>query len=395
MLSRRRWLSLALGLFLLLLILDGCRLGHAGWLAYSNGMAGRQTLEQGWQAAKEGDWPRAQLAISQADQSFSVARDQSLILAKHPLWSKIGWYHRQTDSAYNLFKATEIACRTALDLFAQAEQWQDNWPDGLAEASLENLTSSSTGQILSQMAGWQPLLLETLANLNELESSLAQVNFSFGLTRLNQPVEDLRQALKSGKELLAEHLPWLQLAPYLAGQLNDGRFLLILQNNDELRPTGGFIGNYGLLELRDGQVANLETHDSYHLDMPAQAYFKPAPPAELNKYLGVKQWFLRDANWSPDFPTTARQLEHFYKEQTKVIDKATTTERLDGVIAITPAIVEDLLGIVGPITIEDQTYNQQNFVELLQYRVEMSYDTYGVTSWDRKEVINQVITELE
>lgn len=392
--SRRLFWLVIVGC-LLIIVVDGYRLTRAAWLTYQSGLTGKQSLEQSWQLAKDGEWPRAQTAVQQAQQSFLAARDHSQVLANHWLLSRIGWYHQQTNSVYNLLKSAELACQTAVDVFAQAEQWQSNWPSGLTAASLENLTPSSTAQILSQMQGIQPLLLKTLTNLHELEGSLNQVNFAVGLTRLNAPVGELRQALQDGKALLAEHLPWLQLAPYLAGQISDGRFLLILQNNDELRPTGGFIGNYGLLELRDGQVINLETHDSYHLDMPAQDYFKPAPPAELNKYLGVRQWFLRDANWSPDFPTTARQVRYFYQEQTKAIAKATTTERIDGVIAITPAIVEDLLGLVGPITVEDQTYDQQNFVELLQYRVEMSYDNYGVTSWNRKAVINDVIRELE
>ena len=392
--SRRLFWLVIIGC-LLIIIIDGCRLTRAAWLTYQSGLAGKQSLEQGWQLAKAGEWLPAQTAVQQAQQSFLAARDHSQILAKHWLLSRIGWYHQQTNSVYNLLKSAELACQTAVDVLAQAEQWQSNWPSGLTAASLENLTPSSTTQILSQMQGIQPLLLKTLANLHELESSLNQVNFAAGLTKLNAPVGELRQALQDGKALLAEHLPWLQLAPYLAGQVSDGRFLLILQNNDELRPTGGFIGNYGLLELHNGQVVNLEAHDSYHLDMPAQDYFKPAPPAELNKYLGVKQWFLRDANWSPDFPTTARQVRYFYQEQTKAINKTATAERIDGVIAITPAIVEDLLGLVGPITVEDQTYNQQNFVELLQYRVEMSYDNYGVTSWNRKAVINDVIRELE
>lgn len=393
--TSRRLVWLVIVSCLLIIVVDSCRLTRTAWLTYQSGFAGKQSLEQSWQLAKDGEWVQAQAAVQRAQQSFLLARDHSQILVNHWLLSRIGWYHQQTNSVYNLLKSAELACQTAVDVLTQAEQWQSNWPSGLTAASLENLTPSSTAQILSQMQGIKPLLLKTLTNLHELESSLNQVNFAAGLIRLNAPVGELRQVLQDGKALLAEHLPWLQLAPYLAGQISNGRFLLILQNNDELRPTGGFIGNYGLLELRDGQVINLETHDSYHLDMPAQDYFKPAPPAELNKYLGVRQWFLRDANWSPDFPTTARQVRYFYQEQTKAIAKATTTERIDGVVAITPAIVEDLLGLVGPITVEDQTYDQQNFVELLQYRVEMSYDNYGVTSWNRKAVINDVIRELE
>lgn len=394
MLSRRAWFWLIFSFFAILIILDAVRLGSLGLTAYRQALAGRQSFEQGWREVKAGDWTAASQEIQAAQKSFTVARNNSYVLAHHFLWSKIGWYHQQTNSAYNLFKSSEIACRTAVSFLGQVDKLQNTKLTNLIPGAIATDDKSNT-QVLAQMKEIQPLILETLANINELEASLAQVNFAAGLTELNQPVAELRSNLDSGKKLLADYLPWIQLAPYIANQVGDGRFLLILQNNDELRPTGGFIGNYGLLELKDGRVANLETHDSYHLDMPAQDAFKPAVPYELNRYLGVKQWFFRDANWSPDFPTTARQLKYFYQEQTKVIKKTATAEKIDGVIAITPPLVEDFLDIVGPITVEDQTYTRSNFVDLLQYRVEMSYDQYGVSSWNRKEVINDVIKELK
>ncbi len=394
MLSRRAWFWLIFSFFAVLIVLDAVRLGSLGLTAYRQALVGRQSFEQGWQEIKAGDWTAASQEIQKAQQSFTIARNNSYVLAHHFLWSKIDWYHQQTNSAYNLFKSSEIACRTAVSFLGQVDKLQNTKLTNLIPGAIAT-NDKTNAQVLAQMKEIQPLILETLANINELEASLAQVNFAAGLTELNQPVAELRSSLDSGKKLLADYLPWIQLAPYIANQVGDGRFLLILQNNDELRPTGGFIGNYGLLELKDGRVANLETHDSYHLDMPAQDAFKPAVPYELNRYLGVKQWFFRDANWSPDFPTTARQLKYFYQEQTKVIKKTDTAEKIDGVIAITPPLVEDFLDIVGPITVEDQTYTRSNFVDLLQYRVEMSYDQYGVSSWNRKEVINDVIKELK
>ncbi|HNW55751.1 MAG TPA: DUF4012 domain-containing protein [bacterium] len=396
MFSRRTWFWLIFSFFCLLIVIDVLRLGSLGITAYHEAIAGRRSFEQGWQEIKSGNWPVASQDIASAQKSFAKARDNSYVIANHFLWSKVGWYRQQSNSAYNLFKSSEIACRTAGSFLKQADEWQggqlSTW---LPAAVSAKAATTSNAQMVAQMKAIQPLILETLSSINEIESSLAQVDFAAGLTELNKPVSELRTSVESGKKLLAEYLPWIQLAPYIANQVGDGRFLLVLENNDELRPTGGFIGNYGLLELKNGRVANLETHDSYHLDMPAQDVFKPAVPYELNRYLGVKQWFFRDANWSPDFPTTARQLKYFYQEQTKVINKTSEAEKIDGVIAITPPLVEDFLDIVGPITVEDQTYTRSNFVDLLQYRVEMSYDQYGVSSWNRKEVINDVIKELK
>ena len=393
--SKRRFIWFLVIIILVIFVIDLSRLGYTALKAYKAGMEGETQLSTGWQAVKQGEWSQAQGALDQAQESFAQARTLSLNLVHHPLWSQIPWYRQQTTSAYNLSKAADIACSTTLKILRQVQEWPDDLSQDLSQLSLSQLSTTSLSMALSKAQQTPALILDSLASLHEIESSLAAVNFGPGLNNLNAPVKEALATLEDGKKLLADYLPWLQLAPYLAKQLSNGRFLLILQNNDELRPTGGFIGNYGLLELQNGHIVNLEVHDSYHLDMPAQDYFKPAPPPLLNKYLGVKQWFLRDANWSPDFPTAARQIGYFYQEQTKIINKTSSTPDIDGVIAITPPLIEDLLGLVGPITVEGQTYNQQNFVDLLQYRVEMSYDEYGVSSWNRKEVINDVISELK
>ena len=393
--SKRRFIWFLAIIILAIFVIDLSRLGYTALKVYRAGIQGKTQLSTGWQAVKQGAWSQAQEALGQAQESFAQAHNLSLNLVHHPLWSQIPWYRQQATSVYNLSKAADIACSTTLKILGQVQEWPDDLSPDLSQLSLNQLSTSSLSLALNQVQQTPALILDALASLHEIESSLSAVNFTYGLSNLNAPVKKALEALEDGKKLLADYLPWLQLAPYLAKQLSAGRFLLILQNNDELRPTGGFIGNYGLLELENGRITNLEVHDSYHLDMPAQDYFKPAPPKELNKYLGVKQWFLRDANWSPDFPTAARQIGYFYQEQTKIINKTSSTPHIDGVIAITPPLVEDLLGLIGPITVEGQTYNQQNFVDLLQYRVEMSYDEYGVSSWNRKEVINDVIGELK
>ena len=108
---------------------------------------------------------------------------------------------------------------------------------------------------------------------------------------------------------------------------------------------------------------------------------------------------MRDSNWSPDWPASAEKIEWFYKTEDKLLPPKNKINNFfgdfDGIIGITPELIIDLLKITGPIIIEGEEYNSNNFVDLLQYRVEKSYVKLGVPSWQRKEVIGKIVKELK
>ena len=120
-------------------------------------------------------------------------------------------------------------------------------------------------------------------------------------------------------------------------------YLLLLQNNMELRPTGGFIGSVGFLALNQGKMQNLEIFDVYTLDGQLKGHVEP--PQEIRKYLNQPNWFLRDSNFDPDFAKSALQAQWF-------LEKA-ISRRVDGVIAINLFFVQDLLDVVGSVTLAD------------------------------------------
>jgi len=119
----------------------------------------------------------------------------------------------------------------------------------------------------------------------------------------------------------------------------------------------------------------------------------------LQKYLNAKKWYMRDANWSPDWPTAARQIEDFYwKEDALLLEKNKINNfqgKFNGVIAVTPNVIADILNFIGPIKIGNEEYNKDNFQKLLEYRVEKGYVQLGTPEWQRKEVIGQIASELK
>jgi Protein of unknown function (DUF4012) len=134
----------------------------------------------------------------------------------------------------------------------------------------------------------------------------------------------------------------LQVAPDLLGANGARVYLLIVQNSDELRPTGGFISSVVRVRVENGDVSTLDFSDSYAIDNPQVSH--PDAPPPLQHYMDAGMWVVRDANWSPDYPTAARDIEHLYQ-----LDRGVAS---DGVIAVDLKMVPHLLEAFGPVDVE-------------------------------------------
>ncbi len=138
---------------------------------------------------------------------------------------------------------------------------------------------------------------------------------------------------------------------------NDQKYLVILQNSDELRATGGFMGSFFILETRDGLLQNPQVQDIYVPDGQFQGLVEA--PAGLHDYLSAgKGWRLPDANWWPNFPDSAKQILFF-------IEKV-ENQNYQGVIALNLHLIEDLLRLTGEVYLPDyqQSVNHDNFAKL-------------------------------
>lgn len=132
----------------------------------------------------------------------------------------------------------------------------------------------------------------------------------------------------------------------LLGTNRPARFLVLFQNDDELRPTGGFIGSFGILDIADGSIKKFEIPPSgaYAVQGQLTAYLRaPEPLHTINT-----RFEFQDSNWFPDFPASAETAMRLYE----LAHGAT----VDGVIAINTKMLEGLLDIMGPmISVRDQS----------------------------------------
>ena len=155
------------------------------------------------------------------------------------------------------------------------------------------------------------------------------------------------------------------LTSILGGQDESRKYLVLLQNNTELRPTGGFIGSFAIVEFDNAQLFNFQVFDVYQADGQLKGHVEPPEP--IKKYLGEANWYLRDSNWDPSFPVSATRAEWFARKTIK--------QDFDGVIAINLNFVQSLLRYLGPIELPDynETITADNLFERAEYHSEIGF----------------------
>lgn len=93
------------------------------------------------------------------------------------------------------------------------------------------------------------------------------------------------------------------------GEKTPQRYLVMVENSGELRATGGFLTAYGYLEQNRGKIDAMSAQNTYAL--LNRIHYRPPAPAPIAKYVYTPTWHLRDANWSPNVPTTVAKIYQF------------------------------------------------------------------------------------
>jgi hypothetical protein len=186
-------------------------------------------------------------------------------------------------------------------------------------------------------------------------------------------VDDQRTTLDRGHRAL-------QLLGDLTASGSDTRLLLAAQDTQELRPTGGYIGSYGILHVHDG-VVELESYESFE-DLPA-ADPPLAPPPGLDLIL-TNPWGLENGNWWPDFPTSAANLRDLLQRQ--------GGPDVDGVVAITEDLLGELVGVFEPVQLP--SYSEPVVAEGFEQRALHEVELKRPLDTPRKKFIIELAHEV-
>ena len=201
--------------------------------------------------------------------------------------------------------------------------------------------------VLAAAQSEEPILPLLLQTTQSAQGDLAQTALALERTAEARSQLSIIEGLPWRVETLLEKGDtWLPLGqdftrlalalPELMGLNGPRRYLIMAQNQDELRPTGGFISGAGFLEIEDGEIKRLDFMDANVVDAweePGKvggALAKPydAPPQPLHDFMLLGLFLFRDANFWPDFAVSGQKAMDFYAYGRDV-------EPLDGVMALT------------------------------------------------------------
>jgi len=219
------------------------------------------------------------------------------------------------------------------------------------------------------------LFSQSKLNLSDAKNSLqlAQAEFKeVDTDKVTPKVKDLMDEYKIALDVLSEGLELgTALAseiPNLLGSYKPAKYLILFQNSNEIRPTGGFIGSYAVIHIDKGKITSIVIDDIYNPDGQIDTRnIITAPPQPIAEALGEDRTYIRNSNWNPDFTKSAKDIENLFFK--------VTGDRFDGVVAIDLHFVQNLLNVTGPLflTAYNEEISSQNLYERTQYHSGFNY----------------------
>lgn len=280
-----------------------------------------------------------------------------------------------------------------------------SWPDNIFEINNNSFqTFSKITSVLDNAKEIQRLSFikdktseeknDLKLRFNKLNRSLEEINES--LITINQKldfpfafVKKIKSNLIDVSDLIDKTRKLLVYAESVLTQEESKKYLIFFANNMELRPGGGFIGSFAILNAGDYEIGEIKVYDVYDADGQLTAHIDPPKPIE--KYLKIPHWFLRDSNFSPDF------IEN-YQKALFFVEKELGITNFSGGILLTTTAVENVLTAFDNLYLPDfkENINSKNFYLKTQFYAENNFFPGSIQKRVfLSSVVQQIILKLE
>lgn len=264
--------------------------------------------------------------------------------------------------------------------------------------SSEKTTADRITFLTESAEGLIPYLDELDTKITNIETELNQINpnrypekfknieIRSKISQAQESVTQVGQLVKNGKPLLSK-ISWL------LGKDNPRHYLMVFQNDGELRPSGGFWTAYSTMTVSNGKVTPGTASNIYDLDDRLGTLGK-APRLISSYHINVPSLTLRDSNLSPDFPTDAQIFLENYQKASK------SKESFDAVIAIDTQLLADMIKVLGKLDTRVGTFtaepdNRCNGCPSVIYEIEwMAGRPRNYIEPNRKDFLNPLMSAL-
>ncbi|MFH2019530.1 MAG: DUF4012 domain-containing protein, partial [bacterium] len=346
--SRKKWfrspLFIILVVFLLIILSIGAWLGVVGSRTYKKLQTVSSHASSLSSAIESRDLAMAGSELQLIGDSLREAQDSFKGVAPLKFIPFLGNYLRDAD---HVFVAGNIGVETG-DLVIKALV---PYADVLGfSGDVEKLEFESAEEriifLATTVEKLSPQMDEISQKISAIAEELNQIDEnryprSFRDQEVRARITEVKKTVSGAGNSLSQFQPIIKLLPTLLGNPEPVRYLLLFQNDAELRPTGGFLTAYATLNVLRGKITPGVSEDIYSLDSSFRG--KVPAPDPIKKYLPlVYTWYLRDMNLSPDFKVSMDTFTKYYN-QTPIAPE------VDAVIGIDTDFMVSLLKILGPI----------------------------------------------
>ncbi|WP_069805342.1 DUF4012 domain-containing protein [Thermogemmatispora onikobensis] len=316
--------------------------------------------------------------LQQAQQSFTRARDtidHSALI--HTVISLFPHYQLQVSSARAAAQIGVDVSVIGLKLIPAVRSLAPHFQGPLLSDSSKPLV---TQDMLTLLGRTIDDIMPSLRDIGTQSQGLSLEALPLSSSQ-RQQVQQLLQMLPILQQSLGQARQLLDAAGWLLGVDKPRTYLVQTMDRSELRPSGGFTGQYGELTINAGRIAPFSLKDisfvEYTSGSPTLGQLAPEP---YRSWWPFANWGLRDSNLSADFPTTGQLAIETYQRE--------VGRHVDGVIALTPFFIEHVLQIIGPITVPgyNETITALNLEDRLHF---YQLDSEGV----RKQQIVQHVDD--
>jgi hypothetical protein len=312
----------------------------------------------------ESDFLQAQNKFSESEEFFSDKIEK--IEAANPL---INWaleIYPPAKANLNVLRILRDASQAGVlisqlaqekDIFKEINQDNSGQTPGILPAAILNFN------FLEKLSAYKIKFNEIAYLIYGIDKKLSHLNVTYLPENLHGPILLLKKDFPAISYLANNLISFINAGETIFGQDGLKRYLLLFQNNNELRSTGGFLGTYAQIDFDHGKIINFEMPAGGTYDLAGQLNVSVAPPKPL--IIAYPKWQFHDANWFPDWPTSAKKLQWFYENSGGVT--------VDGVFAVNAEILPDILAVIGDIHLENynQTFTKDNFILEVQKNIEL------------------------
>lgn len=296
------------------------------------GLSIRSHLQQSKEAVERTDFVKAASEIKSARKTLSELSNLSGSLA---ILKRLNIFSRELDQFNQLttlisegVEGADFALLGSKDLF-----------DGT-----KIISGESNADPVKTYESAQVSLTRAQEKLTKVQARLGDSEFTSQFhPEIKRRMNDFSSKLQTYSGLVERGRMLSFLIPEITAVTGEKSYLLLIQDNLELRPTGGFITSFGKLNFKNGKLVSLKVSDVKEIDDKLSDVF--TAPNELKQDLKIDRLSLKDVNFEVDFPTSARQAELIYKRA--------TGESSNGVIAINLNASVKLLQAVGGVKVAE------------------------------------------